>query len=78
MSNRTKNLSQGTNVLFVPLGKLKKSPKNVRKVPHTKADITARRQHRRSAPCRPIRGLRQAAHRGREERQASAELKIET
>jgi ParB family chromosome partitioning protein len=41
MSNRTKNLSQSKKVLFVPLGKLKKSPKNVRKVPHTKADITA-------------------------------------
>ena len=39
MSNRsTKNLS---NILFVPLCKLKKSPKNVRKVPHTKADIQA-------------------------------------
>jgi ParB family transcriptional regulator, chromosome partitioning protein len=41
MSNRTKNLSQGTNVLSVPLGKLKKSPKNVRKVPRAKADIRA-------------------------------------
>ena len=41
MSSRTKNPPQSTNVLFVPLGKLKKSPKNVRKVPHTKADINA-------------------------------------
>jgi ParB family chromosome partitioning protein len=40
MSNRsTKDVSK--NILFVPLNKLKKSPKNVRKVPHTKADIQA-------------------------------------
>jgi ParB family transcriptional regulator, chromosome partitioning protein len=40
MSNRTtKDVSK--NILFVPLDKLKKSPKNVRKVPHTKADIKA-------------------------------------
>jgi ParB family chromosome partitioning protein len=40
MSNRTiKDAS--TNILFVPLNKLKKSPKNVRKVPHTQADIKA-------------------------------------
>ena len=40
MSNRTtKDLSK--NILFVPLNRLKKSPKNVRKVPHTKADIQA-------------------------------------
>ncbi len=41
MSNRNKSLSQSTKLLFVPLAKLKKSPKNVRKVPHTKADISA-------------------------------------
>ena len=40
MSNRsTKDVSK--NILFVPLDRLKKSPKNVRKVPHTKADIGA-------------------------------------
>jgi ParB family transcriptional regulator, chromosome partitioning protein len=40
MSNRTtKDISN--NILFVPLDRLKKSPKNVRKVPHTKADINA-------------------------------------
>jgi ParB family transcriptional regulator, chromosome partitioning protein len=39
MSNRTtKDVS---NILFVPLNKLKKSPKNVRKLPHTNADIQA-------------------------------------
>jgi ParB family chromosome partitioning protein len=39
MSNRTtKDVS---NILFVPLNRLKKSPMNVRKVPHTKADIQA-------------------------------------
>jgi ParB family chromosome partitioning protein len=40
MSNRSaKDVSK--NILFVPLDRLKKSPKNVRKVPHTKADIKA-------------------------------------
>jgi ParB family transcriptional regulator, chromosome partitioning protein len=40
MSNRsTKDVSK--NILFVPLDRLKKSPKNVRKVPHTSADIKA-------------------------------------
>jgi ParB family chromosome partitioning protein len=40
MSNRsTKDVSK--NILFVPLNRLKKSPKNVRKVPHTSADIKA-------------------------------------
>lgn len=38
MSNRT---NADTNLIAVPLNKLKKSPKNVRQVPHTKADITA-------------------------------------
>ena len=40
MSNRTIQDASKT-ILFVPLGKLKKSPKNVRKVPHTKAEIKA-------------------------------------
>ena len=40
MSNRGKK-DVSENILFVPLNKLKKSPKNVRKVPHTKADIKA-------------------------------------
>ena len=40
MSNRT-NAAAAKNIVFVPLGKLKKSPKNVRKVPHTTADIRA-------------------------------------
>jgi ParB family chromosome partitioning protein len=40
MSNRT--IAAATkNIVFVPLAKLKKSPKNVRKVPHTSADIKA-------------------------------------
>jgi ParB family chromosome partitioning protein len=40
MSNRTvKDASK--DIVFVPLSRLKKSPKNVRKVPHTKADIKA-------------------------------------
>ena len=41
MSDRTKIAAEAKNIMFVPLGKLKKSPKNVRKVPHTKADIKA-------------------------------------
>ena len=40
MSNRT-IAAVAKNIVFVPLGKLKKSPKNVRKVPHTSADIKA-------------------------------------
>ena len=38
MSNRTK-IDATKNLIFVPLDKLKKSPNNVRKIPHTKADI---------------------------------------
>jgi hypothetical protein len=41
MSNRTAHAAASKDILFIPLGKLKKSPKNVRKVPHTKADIKA-------------------------------------
>jgi ParB family transcriptional regulator, chromosome partitioning protein len=40
MSNRTK-APAAAKIIFVPLNKLKKSPKNVRKIPHTKADIAA-------------------------------------
>jgi ParB family transcriptional regulator, chromosome partitioning protein len=41
MSDRTKHASVSKNLALVPLDKLKKSPKNVRKIPHTKAEITA-------------------------------------
>jgi ParB family chromosome partitioning protein len=41
MSNRTKAQSATANLLFVPLNRLKKSPKNVRKIPQTKAEINA-------------------------------------
>jgi ParB family chromosome partitioning protein len=41
MSNRTKLAAASKNLVLVPLGKLKKSPNNVRKIPHTKAEITA-------------------------------------
>lgn len=41
MSDRTKIAAEAKQIVFVPLGKLKKSPKNVRKVPHTVADIKA-------------------------------------
>ncbi len=41
MSNRKNIPAAVRNILMVPLGKLKKSPKNVRKIPHAKADITA-------------------------------------
>jgi ParB family chromosome partitioning protein len=40
MSNRT-IAAASKNIVFVPLAKLQKSPKNVRKVPHTKAEIKA-------------------------------------
>ena len=41
MSNRTNIPAASKSILFVPLNKLKKSPKNVRKLPHTKAEIKA-------------------------------------
>jgi len=39
MSNRTALAAASKNLVLVPLNKLKKSPKNVRKTPHTKAEI---------------------------------------
>ena len=39
MSNRKNLPADAKKIVLVPLGKLKKSPKNVRKIPHTKADI---------------------------------------
>ncbi len=41
MSNRLAIAAEARKIVFVPLGKLKKSPRNVRKVPHTKAEIKA-------------------------------------
>jgi ParB family transcriptional regulator, chromosome partitioning protein len=41
MSDRLKITAASQNIVFVPLNKLKKSPKNVRQVPHTKAGIQA-------------------------------------
>jgi len=41
MSNRTNIDAASKNILFVPLNRLMKSPKNVRKVPRTKADLQA-------------------------------------
>jgi ParB family transcriptional regulator, chromosome partitioning protein len=41
MSDRRKIAAASKNIVLVPLGKLKKSPKNVRQVPHTKADLQA-------------------------------------
>jgi ParB family chromosome partitioning protein len=41
MSDRSNIAVASKNILFVPLNKLKKSPKNVRQVPHTKAEIKA-------------------------------------
>jgi len=40
MSDR-KFAAASKNIVFVPLNQLKKSPKNVRQVPHVKADIQA-------------------------------------
>lgn len=41
MSNRKNIPTETRNIVMVPLGKLKKSPKNVRKMPHTLAEIDA-------------------------------------
>jgi ParB family chromosome partitioning protein len=41
MSDRTKVAAEAKTILFVPLNKLKKSPKDVRKMPHAKADTQA-------------------------------------
>jgi ParB family chromosome partitioning protein len=41
MSNRNNIAAASKDIVFVPLNKLKKSPKNVRKAPHTSADIKA-------------------------------------
>jgi ParB family chromosome partitioning protein len=41
MSDRSKIAAASKNIVFVPLDRLKKSPKNVRQVPHSKADIKA-------------------------------------
>jgi ParB family transcriptional regulator, chromosome partitioning protein len=41
MSDRTKIATASKDIVFVPLNKLKKSPKNVWQVPHTKANIQA-------------------------------------
>jgi ParB family transcriptional regulator, chromosome partitioning protein len=41
MSNRKNIPAEARNLVFVPLLKLKKSPRNVRKLPHSKAEITA-------------------------------------
>jgi ParB family transcriptional regulator, chromosome partitioning protein len=41
MSNRKNIPAEARNIIFVPLTKLKKSPKNVRKMPHSPAEIAA-------------------------------------
>lgn len=41
MSNRKNIPTEASNIVMVPLGKLRKSPKNVRKMPHTNAEIEA-------------------------------------
>lgn len=41
MSDSTKITAETKKIVIVPLGKLKKLPKNVRKVAHTKVDIKA-------------------------------------
>jgi ParB family transcriptional regulator, chromosome partitioning protein len=41
MSDRTTIAAASKDIIFVPLCKLKKSPKNVRQIPHRKADIQA-------------------------------------
>ena len=41
MSNRKNIPAEARNIIFVPLTKLKKSPKNVRKMKHSPAEIAA-------------------------------------
>ena len=41
MSDRRNIAAASKNIVLVPLAKLKKSPKNVRQVPHTKSDLQA-------------------------------------
>lgn len=41
MSNRKNIPTEARNIVMVSLSKLKKSPKNVRKMPHTPAEIEA-------------------------------------
>jgi ParB family chromosome partitioning protein len=41
MTAKIKTETESGTVLFIPLSKLKKSPKNARKTPHTEADIEA-------------------------------------
>jgi ParB family chromosome partitioning protein len=41
MSDRSAIAAASKDIVFVPLCKLKKSPKNVRQIPHSKADIKA-------------------------------------
>lgn len=57
MSDRRNIAAASRNIVLVPLSKLKKSPKNVRQVPHTKADLqalSASIQCRRGPPSRAI------------------------
>src|ERR1700693_3795044 len=41
MTKNTKHAAESGEGLFVPVNRLKKSPKNVRKTPHPQADIEA-------------------------------------
>lgn len=41
MTAKTKLEAESGNVIFIPLNKRKKSPKNVRKTPHSEAEIEA-------------------------------------
>ena len=41
MSNRHIEASANDSILFIALNRLKESPRNVRKLPHTKADLEA-------------------------------------
>jgi hypothetical protein len=75
MSNRVKKPSPSTNVLFVPLNKLKKSAKNVRKVPHSKADIMALAASIIASACSNIRLSSRRSGQAQADRQLSGQCR---
>jgi hypothetical protein len=57
MSAKSVETVENGTEIFIPLNKLKKSPKNARKTPHSEAAIEAlcgehRRQRHPAKPCR--------------------------
>jgi hypothetical protein len=57
MTAKTQQPAETETTLFIPLNRLKKSPKNVRKTPHPQADIEALAASIRSMRCSRSREL---------------------